>query len=477
MKPNAKTISPWRRLLCVLLCFSFLLGVLALTACNGEDPADTAEGATDTVEHDFTLDENGMVDVLVFTQDAPKGTRITAKNTEVIKLSPDNLPRNIVSDLLDVRGQYTNRDFFAGDYIIEDRVVKNKPLETNEDILNQEIVRTNNEYIVVTDFIKADTGEDLYDNLQMLIKKNPGRTLYFPDGEYLISSPLETSSKAVNTTSFYFSSGAVLRAHDDWRNDGTKRALICLGALESENNIRTPGSNFFVMGGVLDGKGRADGISIDSGRETLIKNVVIVNVRYGVHIKEGTNSGSSDSDIDDVTIIGNGTPNSIGVVTTGYDNTITNVRIYHTKVGLQVGSGCFVANCTVENTAKLENTVGFLCSGTGDAWYSNCVSIDCDIAFDIGSSKGFYKQCNAYWPSAIGKEYIAFNSGTLRSAIIGCKADFPESDLHTAFLTSANGSGKVVAPIFDQTKLNGDDYTAQFLEVGTVIISPSSLEN
>lgn len=477
MKPNAKTIA-LRRLLCGLLCLSLLLGVLALTACNGEDPADTAEeGATEAAEYDFVLDENGMVDVLVFTKDAPRGTMVTIKNTEVVKMSPENLPRNVVSDIKDVISQYTNRDFFAGDYLIEDRIVKSKPLETNDDVVIQDITRTDNEYIVVTDFVKADTGEDLYDNLQMLINKNPGRTLYFPDGEYLISHPLETSSKATNTTSFLLSSGAVLRAHEDWKNDGMKRALICLGSLESENNIRTPGSNFYVMGGVLDGKGRADGISIDSGRETLIKNVVIVNVRYGVHIKEGTNSGSSDSDIDDVTIIGNGTPNSIGVVTTGYDNTITNVRIYHTKVGLQVGSGCFVANCTVENTAKLENCIGFICSGTGDAWYSNCTAIDCDTAFDIGSSKGFYKQCNAYWPSAIGKQYIAFNSGTLRSAIIGCTADFPESDVTTAFLTSANGSGKVVAPIFDQTKLNGNDYTEQFLEVGTGIISPSCLEN
>ena len=479
MKPNATKTALLRRLICVLLCLSFLIGMLALTSCNVEDAAgeEGTEAATDTNGNEFTLDENGMVDVLVFVNDAPKGTRITSKNTEVVKMSPVNLPRNIVSDINEVRGKYTSRDFYAGDYLIENRIVKNKPLETNDDIINQEIARTDNDYIVVTDFIKADTGEDLYDNLQMLINKNPGRTLYFPDGEYLISHPLETSSKAVNSTSFYFSSGAILRAHDDWKNDGMKRALICLGSLEKENNIRTPGSNFYVMGGILDGKGRADGISVDNGRETLIKNVVIVNVRYGIHIKEGVNNGSSDTDIDDVTIIGNGTPNSYGIVTVGLDNTISNARIYNTKVGLQLSSGCFVANCTVENTAKLADAIGFICSGTGDAWYSNCTAIDCDVAFDIGSTKGFYKQCNAYWPSAIGTQYVAFRSGTLRSAIIGCTADFPESEAPCMFLSAGEGSGKVVSPIFDKTAVTGDDATARFLQEGTFIIAPSKVED
>ena len=479
MKKNAKAIALSRRLLCALLCIAFLLGMAMLTSCNSD--ADSAEeesdgAATGQSKDEFTLDENGMVDVLVFTADAPMGTRLTAKNTEVVKMDPTNLPRNVVTDPTDARGKYTSKDFFTGDYVIKSRISKTKPLDTNEELLNQDIARTNNEYIVVTDFIKANTGEDLYDNLQMLINRNPGRTLYFPDGEYLISHPLETSSKPASSTSFYLSGGAVLKAHDKWKADGTKRALICFGTLSEENNIRTPGSNFYVMGGVLDGQGRADGVSVDSGRETLIKNVVIVNVRYGIHIKDGINNGSSDSDIDDVTIIGNGTHNSYGIVTVGYDNTISNARIYNTKVGMQVSSGTFVADCTVENTAKMEGATGFICSGTGDAWYSNCTSIDFEIAFDIGSTKGFYKQCNALWPSNFGAQHIAFKATSLRSAIVGCSADFPEGEIPSAFLTASGGSGKVVAPVFDTTRVSGDDVTANYLEEGTNIITPAVIK-
>ena len=480
MRQNAKKTALSRRLLCALLCIAFLFGALMLSACNSNDVDPSADGkdeaATDAGTPEFTLDENGMVDVLVFLEDAPKGTRVTSKNTQIVKMDPTNLPRNVVTDLNDARGKYTSKDFFTGDYVIAGRLVKSKPLETNDDVLNQDIGRTDNDYIVVTDFIKANTGDDLYDNLQMLINKNPGRTLYFPDGEYLISHPLETSSKPASSTSFYLSGGAILRAHEDWRADGTKRALICFGSLSDENNIRTPGSNFYVMGGILDGKGRADGVSVDSGRETLIKNVVIVNVRYGVHIKDGINNGSSDSDIDDVTIIGNGTHNSYGIVTVGYDNTITNARIYNTKVGIQVSSGTFVANCTVENTAKLEGGTGFLCSGTGDAWYSDCTSIDYEVAFEIGSTKGFYKQCNALWPSNFGTQHVAFKASSLRSAIIGCSADFPEGEIPSAFLIASGGSGKVVAPIFDATRVDGNDATAQYLEEGTTIIAPTVIK-
>ena len=480
MKKNAKIKALSRRLLCALLCIAFLLGTLMLTACNSDEADGAADAtddkATDAGKTEFVLDENGMVDVLVFKADAPKGTRITSKNTETVKMDPTNLPRNVVSDFKDVMGQYTSKDFFAGDYVIESRLSKSKPLDVNEDLLKQEIAKTNSEYIVVTDFIKADTGEDLYDPLQMLINKNPGRTLYFPDGEYLISHSLETSSKAIDSTSFYLSGGATIGAHKNWRSEGQKNALICLGSLEEENNIRTPGSNFYVMGGILDGKGKADGISLDAGRETLIKNVVIMNVIYGIYVKNGVNNGSSDTDIDDVTIIGSGTHNSYGIVTVGYDNTISNARIYNTKVGMKVSSGTFVADCTVENTAKISGGTGFLCSGTGDAWYSDCTSIDFDVAFDIGSTKGFYKQCNALWPSDIGKKHIAFQATALRSAIIGCSADFPESEVESAFLTASGGSGKVVAPIFDTTKITGNDATANFLEDGTTVITPTVLK-
>ena len=38
--------------------------------------------------------------------------------------------------------------------------------------------------VVVTDFLKANTGEDLSDIIQEVIIKNPNRVIFFPDGKF-----------------------------------------------------------------------------------------------------------------------------------------------------------------------------------------------------------------------------------------------------------------------------------------------------
>ena len=132
MKSKCGKVSFFRCLICSLLCLTLVFGALALTSCNSEKDSDKAtddgkksedtatdknveEGtkSPDSTDQDLTpeiddrlkLDENGMVDVLVFTEDAPRGTKVTLRNAETVKMSPINLPGNIVSDLQEVRGQ------------------------------------------------------------------------------------------------------------------------------------------------------------------------------------------------------------------------------------------------------------------------------------------------------------------------------------------------------------------------------------
>ena len=47
-------------------------------------------------------------------------------------------------------------------------------------------------YVVVTDYVKANGKRDVSDILQKIIDDNPNRTIYFPDGLYLISKPICT---------------------------------------------------------------------------------------------------------------------------------------------------------------------------------------------------------------------------------------------------------------------------------------------
>ena len=477
-KFNSKVLS---RLLSLLLCFAFVFSAVALSACNsGEE--DVAENNTEETTQEVTeaateveLNENGLVNVLVFTEDVPKGTKVTTKNTKIIELPPINIPRNIVSDIDEITSMYTNKNFYSGDYVIKSRLTKTKPVILDESTITEKITKTDNEFVIVTDFIKADTGEDLYANIQTLIDKNEGRTIFFPDGEYVISRPLTTTSDPALSTSFYFSSGAVLRAADNWKKDDSRNALICLGAKKKVNSIRVPGTNFYIMGGTFDGNGKADGISIDAGRETLIKDVTIVNTRYGIHIKEGTNGGSSDSDIDDVTIIGNGFPTSVGIYVVGNDNTISNARISNVNTGI-IAQNCTLMNsCVIENTAGFTNSVAF--QSGGSAWISNCISINYDIGFSGAGARGFFKQCLAKWTVDLegSNEHTAFkSSGNLKASIIGCKAEFlPETQAKNYFLrASADGDGRVVSPVFDKTLVSASDATESYLETGSAIISP-----
>ena len=463
------------RILCALLVLTLVLGATAMTACNTEEagttePAtQTEEKSTEEVATEVPLNENGKVNVVVFAEDAPKGTKISTKNLEVIELPVNNVPRNAVTDINDVKGLYTNRDFYSGDYVIKNRLVKSKPIIIDKSTITEEIARTDKDFVVVTDFIKANTGEDLQANLQMLIDKNPGRTLFFPDGEYVINRSLETTSKPGDSTSFYFSSGAVLRAGENWKNDGDKRALICLGAKEKVNDINTPGSNFFIMGGTFIANGRGDGIALFYGRETLIKDVVILNSRYGIHIVHPTNSSSSDSDIDDVTIIGNGLPNSMGIVAVGLDNTFSNARISNVQIGMSLSAAGFTNNCTIENTAKLDNAVGIQCN-SGDAWISNCTVLDCPVAFRLGSYSGFVKQCTAAWPTNFGTEHVAFEANALKCSIIGGRALFNDSSVPNFFLRAARGgSGAVISPIYNTALVAGDN-TQLYLAKGSTIV-------
>ena len=188
-----------------------------------------------------------------------------------------------------------------------------------------------NNYIMVTDYITSDGKVDVSDSIQKIIDENPNRTIFFPDGTYLISKPICTPADPSKSVDLQLSNYAVIKASDDWNSD---EAMIRLGGKDPFNNIRVNGSNYSLTGGIIDGSGIAKGVSIDSGRETAVRRVSIKHVQVGLHIKWGANSGSSDADISEVHIVGNKKQDSIGVIVEGYDNTLTDMRITGVFIGV-----------------------------------------------------------------------------------------------------------------------------------------------
>ena len=125
-------------------------------------------------------------------------------------------------------------------------------------------------FVVVTDFVKADGQTDVSDAIQKVIDTHPNRTLYFPDGTYLLSKPIATPAEPTLSVDLQLSNYAIIKAAPGWTNS---EALVRLGGIHPANNIRTPGSNYSFTGGIIDGSGVAKGISIDSGRETKVRCV------------------------------------------------------------------------------------------------------------------------------------------------------------------------------------------------------------
>ncbi len=276
-------------------------------------------------------------------------------------------------------------------------------------------------YVIVK--VKADGKRDVSDAIQKIIDENPNRTIYFPDGVYLISKPILTPAEPTKSVALELSNYAIIKAAEGWSHD---EAMIRLGGKDAANNIRTPGSNYYLEGGIIDGSGVAKGISIDSGRETVIRNTSIKSVVVGIHIKHGANSGSSDSDIFGVNIVGNNTPESIGVLVEGYDNTFTNMRIGGVHFGFKIRSQANMLRnihpLYYGSNNSYETSCGFL-DEAGCNWYDFCYSDEFATAFRITKSASHYNNCFAYWYSKRGTKHTIFKSdGEFNSAVMNMHA-------------------------------------------------------
>ena len=316
-------------------------------------------------------------------------------------------------------------------------------------------------YVVVTDYVKANTGEDVSDALQELILANPNKTIFFPDGEYLLSKPICTPANPVNAVSLKLATFAKLKAMDSWTE---KEAVVRMGAAEPYNSIYIPGSNYYFEGGIIDGNGKANGISIDSGRETAIHHVSIKNTEIGIHIKWGANNRSSDADVHSVNIVGNNSKTSIGVLLEGHDNTLTNMRIASVHVGIQADSGGNIFSnlhplyIYAGENAEDENfltSVAFM-DRWNDNYYDICYSDQFCTAFSMqSSSRNIYTNSYIMWYTSRGGVENAFKvNGKFNSVIRTPRVNF-HHDTTNALLsvTEANGSGIIENPM-----INNEDH-------------------
>lgn len=323
-------------------------------------------------------------------------------------------------------------------------------------------------YVIVTDYVSVNSGRDVSDEIQKIIQDHPNRTIYFPDGEYLLSKPILTPANPIHSVSLCLSAYAVLKASDDWCE---QEAVVRLGAAEPFNDISTPGSNYYFQGGIIDGNGRANGISIDSGRETCIHHVSIKNTFIGIHIKPGANNGSSDADVHSVNIVGNAKKGSVGVLIEGHDNTLTNMRIASIHKGVVVRSGgnllrnihpLYIFEKELDDIEVFKTGVAF-----EDVWKDNFYDICYSDQFCVGFSMTT-KCSSAYTNSYImwytdrcGVETAFHVEGKFNSIIRNPKVCFHSTTKNCLLsVTEEGGSGIIDCPVVKPDNLGDTQFEA-----------------
>ena len=324
--------------------------------------------------------------------------------------------------------------------------------------------------VCVTDYVAADTGEDVADALQALIDANPNRTIYFPDGEYLVSHSLRTPADPAKSVDLQLANYAVIKATEDFAGG----AVICLGGKDPYNTTWQAGSNYGLTGGVIDGGMIADGVSIDSGRETKVQNTSIKHTVVGLRIAYGANSGSSDADIRDINIIGNGAADSVGMVVEGFDNTFTNIRIGYVQTGVIMRSaGNSLTNIhPLYQIAwdKYEGSCGFV-EESGNNLYTYCYSDQFQTAFKIvGNGRSVYDNCFAYWWSGEGGNCTGFKAegDSFNATVSNCRLDFRSDTDNPVYDGPLKGSGVFDRLLIDEGRINTNLTYRTFLKSNPV---------
>ncbi len=443
-----------KKALAILIC---CLMLLALTSCESE--IGSASPANTDAAPDEGADVTTTVQAIRLKRNVKANEQITADDLELADISTIAFSEDLATIIDDTVAKYAGEDLFAGDFLYKAQLSskQNTTPPRKDNVLD--IATSSRYFLVVTDFIKPNTGKDVYADLQKLINENPGRTLYFPDGEYIISQSLVTRSEGPKSTTFYLSDNAVIKAAEEWKVVNGRNALINLGQIRENgthvNDSGSVGSYFGVQGGVLDGCNEADGVCIESSRESFVYDICIKNTVKGIIIKKGANSNSSDSDIENVEIIGSGISGSVGIDVVGFDNSFSNVKIYNMENGIASSSaGNIYRSIEIYFSEKYPNydkTIG-INQYSNASFFVDCYVENAHTAYRMVTYGGYMLDgLSAGWTYEAEKQTAFAFPGGLGSHITGSRVDFCGKGEVRAFITAVDGSGKIDNPVFDTT--------------------------
>lgn len=224
------------------------------------------------------------------------------------------------------------------------------------------------------------THGDASEALQALIDECPNMTIYIPAGTYTLYNPIRTSAKLDRSVALQLDDNAVLKAAHGWSHS---LPMITLGTKDEVNTTADARYFYYIDGGTIDCSGTAEGIAVECGRNIQVRNINIINTKLGFNIKNGTNGGSSDADIFNLNIVGNGKSGSVGMKCAGYDNIFANIKISNCQTGMYFNGGgvnCRDFDISLDNPEIMEGSVAVECKST-DNWFVNFNITDYQQAF------------------------------------------------------------------------------------------------
>ena len=445
-----KTGNNIKRIICAILCLCMMFGIICTAVSCGKNKDKGKDGETQDASETADTPQEGEVAVLRFVENLAAGTQITSDKIKTDYVREEDIPLNAIRDSAKVIDKYLTIPVFADEYIFAGKLSAEAPKPVDPDAEKQK----EENYLLVTDHVEV--GKDVTTALQNLINKNPGRTLYFPDGKYILSKPIVTSADPAKSVSFRLSNYAVITAASSWTsNDAMIR--IGAGADPAEGTVDLTTSSYF-MGGIIDASGKATALSVEGGRDNFISNVSIKNAVCGLYLAAGT-TGATNTDVENVNIYGKNNTDSVGVKISGINNTLTTVRVSNVITGVEItGEGAnTLRNVHVVYTGTDVSSNGFYDKSSGNSY---------DMCFAEGFGTGFrmqahtvssYSACLAFWnDDSISRQYGFASDGAFKSAVRNCRVNALFSGPDSAYLKASGGDGQVIYPLV-QGKNNMDD--------------------
>ena len=187
-----------RAFLALILCFTLVIGVFVMTGCdqNESEQEDTGEEKkNDSEENDKeNEDKSGKISVVVLRNAVVKGARISSRDIEIKEVEKSKLPRGYLTDRTDAIGKFATADLAAGTALGSAMLSNSSGNSSNDNLVGEgednntvgDDEARSKGFVVITDYVEVNAGRDVSAEIQQVINENPQKTIYFPDGEYLL---------------------------------------------------------------------------------------------------------------------------------------------------------------------------------------------------------------------------------------------------------------------------------------------------